>query len=176
MKESSDDEFEIQYVDTNSSPTQTSNLPVGYKSFHDPVGNIFEQDGDNEDDYSANIHAEELQKAKNLEVMRHAVRDRINPHGNRNLSPIPTDLILPISRANSFRERKQSIIIPDGQENTEEHDVEVADLFESIPEPYPHSQDFRRLIITETNEPVGEEVKQSCNILKKCLFLREVRI
>jgi len=47
------------------------------------------------------------------------------------------------------------------------------ELFESIPEPYEYSKDFRRVIITEIDEEVDEDTKRARINLKKCLDLRE---
>ena len=101
-------------------------------------------------------------------------------------------------RKHSFQEKKKNLKLPLHEDNDtirrknremskagdgprsfknageeEEHDVETADLFNSIPEPYYKSENFRRLHISECAEAVTEEESTACRIIKKCLQLRK---
>eukprot|EP01035_Chromulina_nebulosa_P019479 gene19479-25361_t len=46
-------------------------------------------------------------------------------------------------------------------------------LFEAIPEPYPHPIDFQRVIITETVDLIDQDSISSCKSLKTCMNLRD---
>lgn len=53
------------------------------------------------------------------------------------------------------------------------NDIDVRkELFDSIRE-YPHSTDFQRVIITETNDPIERDTIEASYNLKKCYDLRE---
>lgn len=47
------------------------------------------------------------------------------------------------------------------------------ELFEAIPEPYYHSTEFSRVVITDTNEPVDIDTKEAAKQLKNCMDIRE---
>ena len=46
-------------------------------------------------------------------------------------------------------------------------------LFEAIPAPFEESEDFQRVIITETTDEVDPDTAEACSMLKECLGLRE---
>ncbi len=54
----------------------------------------------------------------------------------------------------------------------EENDVRK-ELFEAIPEPYYFSTEFSRVRITDTAEPVDNDTKEACRLLKICMAIRE---
>jgi hypothetical protein len=59
----------------------------------------------------------------------------------------------------------------DDEEKIFEDDVRK-ELFDSIPE-YPHSEDFQRVIITESSDPIDHDTILACRTLKKMIELRE---
>jgi hypothetical protein len=59
--------------------------------------------------------------------------------------------------------------------STEVNDVRI-DLFESIPDPYPHSEDFQRVIITGTKDPVDHDTSHACTSLKVTALSFNIRI
>lgn len=59
----------------------------------------------------------------------------------------------------------------DNEEKIIENDVRK-ELFEAIPE-YPHSEDFQRVIITESTDPIDHDTILACRTLKKIIELRE---
>jgi hypothetical protein len=58
-----------------------------------------------------------------------------------------------------------------------DNDLPVPDvreaLFESIPEPYPHTINFQKVIITDADDAVDQDTIFVCKSIKECLTLRE---
>lgn len=46
-------------------------------------------------------------------------------------------------------------------------------LFEGIPDPYPHSTKFQRVIISESGEDLDSDTVKACKVLETCMGLRE---
>ena len=56
-------------------------------------------------------------------------------------------------------------------DNDEMNDVRKL-LFSEIPEPYPHSTGFQRVVITTDDSQVDDDTLYACKKLKECIFLR----
>jgi hypothetical protein len=67
-------------------------------------------------------------------------------------------------------------------EDSDEEDVDESDiresvdvrkeLFERMPEPYPHSEKFQRVYITDTGEGIDADTRTACSELRKCMDMR----
>jgi hypothetical protein len=64
----------------------------------------------------------------------------------------------------------------DDEDDEEEPDMPDNDLrkalFEAIPEPYPHTLNYQRVIISDAGDPLDFDTKDSCARLKKCMEVR----
>jgi len=46
-------------------------------------------------------------------------------------------------------------------------------LFEAIPEPYPHTLNYQRVVISDAGDPVDYDTKDACSKLKMCMDIRD---
>ena len=46
-------------------------------------------------------------------------------------------------------------------------------LFESIPEPYPHTLNYQRVVISDAGDPADYDTKDACAKLKACMDIRD---
>ena len=107
--------------------------------------------------FSESVLAEELRKARMLEAIN--VAARVRSEGDM------TSLVDDHDQICSTKKRK--IDLTDAM-NEPDH----VSLFNSY-QPYPHSKDFQRVIVTETNEPYDLDTIQACQDISKCLLLRD---
>jgi hypothetical protein len=103
-------------------------------------------------DFGDHVRAEEDRKARVLSSIQSAMRERLD--SSVGLSELPpdegSDLRLPLS--------------PDDMRGL---------MFEGIPDPYPHSTKFQRVIISESGEEVDSDTVKACKVLDTCMGLRD---
>ena len=110
---------------------------------------IIEQDWQ---DFGDHVRAEGDRKARVLSSIQSAMRERLD--GSATFSELMRD------------DRDQSKTIHPSAD-ARDH------LFEAIPDPYPHSTKFQRVIISESGEDVDTDTLKSCKVLDTCMGLRE---
>lgn len=110
---------------------------------------IVEQDWQNFGDH---VKAEGDRKARVLSSIQSAMRERLD--SSAALSELMHD---------------------EGDDSKSTHPSEDlrGQLFEGIPDPYPHSTKFQRVIISESGEDVDGDTVKACKVLETCMGLRE---
>ena len=126
-----------------------------------------------EEDFESNVLAQEKQKFKTLEIMRRSLIERRNSLDRSNclsLSPVISDRKSnALSDVSDMSREEIAEFVTDAARQSD-----AANFFEDIPEPLNLASEYRKLVITDTNEPISEENKEACKILKTCMSLREV--
>ena len=100
-------------------------------------------------DFGDQVRAEEDRKARVLSSIQLAMRERLDS------SVGLSDII----------DEKTDSDVPESEDIREQ-------LFEGIPDPYPHSTKFQRVIISESGEDIDNDTIKSCESLNKCMNLR----
>jgi hypothetical protein len=135
----------------------------------DSIHNHVPQGEDREASYEELVQNEHTQKGKALERIVQAKRERSNsnlqmfegrtPRVERSIKELSDD----------FEEGDED---GDGDGDNADTDLRKA-LFEAIPEPYPHTLNYQRVIISEAGDPVDLDTKDACKKLKQCMAIRE---
>lgn len=102
-------------------------------------------------DFEDHVRAEEDRKARVLSSIQTAMRERLDNNA------------IPEFNLES---------IEDNRSTHPPEDIR-GQLFEGIPDPYPHSTKFQRVIISESGEDVDNDTVKSCRLLNTCMGLRE---
>lgn len=102
-------------------------------------------------DFGDHVRAEGDRKARVLSSIQSAMRERLD--SSVGLSELMVD--------------------DDGGSNADSPDDMRCHLFEGIPDPYPHSTKFQRVIISESGEEVDGDTIKACKVLDTCMGLRD---
>jgi hypothetical protein len=103
-------------------------------------------------DFGDHVRAEEDRKARVLSSIQSAMRERLD-----------SSVALTELNVNEGDDSKSMNPSEDLREQ----------LFEGIPDPYPHSTKFQRVIISESGEDIDADTVKSCKVLNTCMGLRE---
>ena len=81
-----------------------------------------------------------------------------------------------IAERPSRYERIREALDYEDEDDDEDPDMPDNDLrkalFEAIPEPYPHTLNYQKVVITEAGDPIDQDTKDACLKLKKCMDIR----
>jgi len=122
--------------------------------------NIIDDEGD--DSFSDHVLEQATDKARVLSAIRSFHNEMKNDNNDTIIEKMSSDDL----SGNRDEDKMVTSI-------RSESDVRFS-LFNSNLEPYPHSMDFRRVIITEIeSEKVDPDTIAACQSLRKCLQLRE---
>lgn len=118
------------------------------------------------------VHNEHIQKERTLWRISQAKRERSG--SNMSLDKIP--------ERNGRAEKLSKEVIDDlGEDYDEDSDDDDKDgpskdlrkaLFEAIPEPYPHTTNYSRVVISDPGDPIDFDTKDACAKLKNCMEVR----
>lgn len=118
------------------------------------------------------VQNEHLQKERTLFRISQAKRERSG--SNLSLDKIP-------ERSSRVDKLSKEVIDDLGEDYDEDDDEDDKDgsrndlrkaLFESIPEPYPHTTNYSRVCISDPGDPVDFDTKDACAKLKMCMDVR----
>lgn len=128
---------------------------------------------DREISYEDLVQHEHAQKGKALERILQAKRER----SGSNLSALdrvadrtPRVAIAELALDDDNSDDDDD----DGEEGGDgaNNDLRKA-LFEAIPEPYPHTLNYQRVIISDAGDPLDPDTRDACKKLKQCMAIRE---
>ena len=114
------------------------------------------------------VQNEHTQKEKALMRISQAKRERSGSNLEKILERMPKSERIKFKPEDDGDDDDDS---EDGDENDPDNDLRKA-LFESIPEPYPHTTNFQRVVISEAGDPIDQDTKDACAKLKKCMDIR----
>jgi hypothetical protein len=117
-------------------------------------------------EYEDSVLADEKGKAKMLTAIKSAARSRGTS----------------LQNISEFRELERNTMgdfgIPDktGKAVDRERDIDEdvrKHLFETMPAPYPHSDDYQKVTITELGDVADRDTINACKSIKRCMELRQ---
>jgi hypothetical protein len=156
--------------------TSMNDMDVGLACLCHPTGERFPPTNDDGDlPFDEVISSESLLKERTLKRISHANRERSasNITQSQHDSDSEVDTVSPENYSRKVNDdaseednsdKKPFIHIPDVRK----------ELFESIPEPYYESAEFRRVMISTIKEDIIDvDTREACKSLEKCMKIRE---
>lgn len=133
--------------------------------------NHIHQVDDREISYEDLVQYEHAQKGKALERILQAKRERSGSNLS-SLDKIP-DRTPRVAIAELSVDGDDDDDSEDGEEDGEAGTDLRKALFEAIPEPYPHTLNYQRVIISDAGDPLDPDTRDACKKLKQCMAIRD---